>query len=165
MGDGENGWFLLYLACPARIPLHSQPQASRYTGLRSNPELEARERQLAAQTWERCQQQLFLHALQPHPLTAQLLGCVWADLAATASEALVQSHAAVLRDLLRLAAAADAAAGPHMPPSPLCSQLLCLLACLLAAAPPAVLDAYYANFLQVRRGPGHALPQRCRLPA
>ncbi|KAL4457975.1 hypothetical protein ABPG75_012840 [Micractinium tetrahymenae] len=114
-----------------------------------NPELDPRERQLAAQTWERCQQQLFLHALQPHPVTAHVLGCVWSDLAGTASEALLQSHAVVLRDLLRFAVAADAAAGPHVPPSPLCSQLLGLLACLLAAAPPAVLDAYYANFLQL----------------
>lgn len=134
----------------ARHRVHSEPTASNPARvLRSDCELEARERHLAAQTWERCQQQLFLHALQPHPLTAHVLGCVWSDLAAAASEALLQAHAAGLRDLLRRTAASDAAVGPHAPPSPLCSQLLSLLACLLAAADPAVLDAYFANFLQV----------------
>ena len=100
-----------------------------------------------AQTWERCQQQLFLHALQPHPLTAHMLACVWSDLAAVASEPLLKAHITALHDLLRLAAAAEAAGG-HGPPSPLYMQLLALLACLLAAGPPATLDAYFANFLQ-----------------
>lgn len=115
----------------------------------SNPALQAWECQLSAQTWERCQQLLFRHALQPHPLTAHVLGSVWSDLAAAASEALLQSHVTMLHDLLRLTAAAEAVAGGHMPPSPLHMQLLGLVACLLAAAPPAMLDAYYANFLQV----------------
>lgn len=117
---------------------------------RSNEALQAWERQLAAQTWERCQQQLFHHALQPHPLTAHVLGCVWSDLAAAASEPLLKSHIATLRHLLHTAAAAEAAGG-HGPPSPLYQQLLGLLACLLAAAPPATLQAYFANFLKVRK--------------
>lgn len=111
------------------------------------------ERQLVAQTWERCQQQLFLHALQPHPLTAHVLGCVWSDLAAASSEALLKSHISALHDLLHVAAAAEAAGG-HGPPSPLYSQLLGLLACLLAAAPAPTQDAFFAHFLQVGRGDG-----------
>ncbi len=100
-----------------------------------------------AQTWERCQQQLFLHALQPHPLTACVLGSVWADLAAVSSEALLKAHISALHDLVHVAAAAGAAGG-HGPPSPLYSQLLGLLACLLAAAPAPTQDAFFAHFLQ-----------------
>lgn len=108
------------------------------------------ERQLAAQTWERCQQQLFLAAMQPHPLTAAVLGGVWADLAGASSEALIKAHIGALRELLLLAAAAAAAAGGHSPPTPLYSQLLGLLAGLLVAAPPHIAGAYFGNFLQVR---------------
>jgi hypothetical protein len=119
----------------------------------------AAERLLAAQTWERCQQQLFLHALQPHPLTSAVLGGVWADLAAVAGEALLQAHVAALADLLRLVAAAEAAGGAYLPPSPLHLHLASLLASLLAAAPRPTLHAYYANFVKVG-----ALPRRPAAP-
>ena len=151
-----------HLSCP---PAGCPDFASRLPAC-SNEALQAWERSLVAQTWERCQQQLFLHALQPHPLTAHVLGCVWSDLAAAASESLLKAHITALHDLLRLAAAAEAAGG-HRPPSPLYMQLLALLACLLAAAPPATWDAYFANFLQASPG---CLPKclsarccRCRL--
>lgn len=72
---------------------------------------------------------------------------MWTDLAAVSSEALLKSHISALHDLLHVAAAAGAAGG-HGPPSPLYSQLLGLLACLLAAAPAPTQDAFFAHFLQ-----------------
>lgn len=104
---------------------------------------------MLADTWERCQRCLFQHALHPHPLTAAVLGSAWGDLAACADEALLKTHAAALRSLLRCAAAATAAGG-HGPPCALQTQLLGLLACVLCAAPAHILDAYFANFLQAR---------------
>ena len=115
---------------------------------------QAWERQLLVQSWERCQQQLFLSALQPHPLTTAVLGSVWGDLAACSSPALLKSHITGLHDLLRMAAAVEAAAteggggGGPGPPSPLLTHLLRLLAAVLSAAPSATQEAYHAAFLQ-----------------
>lgn len=125
----------------------------------SSAELQAGQRKVLADTWERCQRCLLQHALHPHPLTASVLGGVWGDLAACASEALLKAHAAALRDLLRCTMAA-AAAGGHGPPSPLQAQLLGLLGCVLCAVPAPTLHAYFANFLQARGGT-HAWTHRC----
>lgn len=112
------------------------------------------ELQLQQQSWARCQQQLFLLTLQPHPLVAQVLGQVWADLAAASEEALARHHIMLLNSLLQTTVAAEAAAAAASgaslpPPSPLQLQLVSLLACVLTAVSEQVREGYLANFLVV----------------
>jgi hypothetical protein len=112
--------------------------------------------------WMGCQLALMEYSLHPHPVMLTILSSVWASLTKLTDPTTVEQFIAALHELLKRSAAVEASAGfpAFQSQSPLVSQLSCLLASVLYAAPTETSEVFFNQHMQLRQGDKDDL---CRL--